>query len=241
MVLSGGCTLKVNFVFFLLLSVTLYGQSTSPVAKSAAKQPVKSASVQHAQWTETAQAFSGVTQKQFTDSGLAKLTPDEFVQLMLAVADSRQEAVEENKRLQVTYTCGPVPADYDKVKVYVDVSDKTPSELASGIRQRLRGMSDVEVVYSPIEADLGVGLLGFENELQTGRKTGYSVSVVTYDPCKGSLGSNEWSIRMLNNQFIVTDATASGVVESILANIDTNDLENTRKLHAAIKSSGRRK
>jgi hypothetical protein len=227
MVLSGGCTLKVNFVFFLLLSVTLYGQSTSPVAKSAAKQPVKSASVQHAQWTETAQAFSGVTQKQFTDSGLAKLTPDEFVQLMLAVADSRQEAVEENKRLQVTYTCGPVPANYDKVKVYVDVSDKTPS--------------DVEVVYSPIEADLGVGLLGFENELQTGRKTGYSVSVVTYDPCKGSLGSNEWSIRMLNNQFIVTDATASGVVESILANIDTNDLENTRKLHAAIKSSGRRK
>jgi hypothetical protein len=179
----------------LMLCLTLSAQSgpaSSPPARTGAsgKGTTKPTAPSRAEWSESIESFCGITREQFNQAGLAKLTKDEFGPLMLAIYDIRREAVENTKKRQVTYVCGPLPVNYDKVKLYVDVNDKTPAEIASGVRQRLRGLADVEIVYTPIEADIGLEILGFEDELENGRKTGYSVSVASYDPCKGSLGDN---------------------------------------------------
>jgi len=156
---------------------------------------------------------------------------------MLAVYNIRQEAVDTAQKAQTTYICGPLPPNYDKVKVYIAVSDATPSEIAIGVRERLRSLADVEVVYTPIEADVGIGVLGFENTLEGGHRSGYSASVITYDPCKGAVGERDWPIRIAENHFMVTTATVPEVINSIVSDVDTGDLEGARKLHAAIKKA----
>ena len=224
-----------------MLCLTLSAQSgsaPSPPAGASGKGTSKPAAPSRAEWSEAIESFCGITREQFNHAGLAKLSKDDFAALILAIYNIRQEAVENAKKLQITYVCGPLPANYDKVKIYVDMDDKAPAEVASGVRQRLRGLADVEIVYTPIEADVGLQILGFENELESGRKTGYSVSVASYDPCKGSLGDNEWPTRVLDNHFIFTAANVSQVIDAVVSHVDTNDLEGARKLHAAIKKAG---
>ena|ERR1039458_8056700 len=234
--------MKLFLAFCLISCASLSGQTSSgskPAHTGAnGKLAAKSAPVAHAEWTELAQSFAGITRKQFDDVGLGKLTKDDFSALELAIYEIRQEGVEASRKLQTTYVCGPIPANYDKVRLYINVSEKTPAEVSSGVRQRLRALSDVEVVYSPIEADTGVEIMGYENYLEGGRKTGYSASAITYDPCKASLGDKEWAIRVMNNHYTAAAGTASDLIDSVVSDLDTNDLESTRAFHSAVKKAG---
>lgn len=105
------------------------------------------------------------------------------------------------------------------------------------MRQRFRGLADAEIVYTPIEADVGVSILGFENQLESGHRTGYSASILTYDPCKGTMGDEEWQTRIVNNHFMVTAATVPEIIDAVVSDVDTNDIESKRSLHAAIKKA----
>jgi len=239
---SGGIlTTTIALTASLTLCVTLSSQSTpaptqpSRTRVSTGKSAARPAAPPHAEWTASIESVFGITQKQFSEAGLFKLTETEVSTLLLAVYEIRQQAVDTAQKAQIAYTCGPIPASYDKIKLYVDVSENTPTEIASGVRQRLRGLPDVEIVYVPIEADVGIAIVGFENELLGGRKTGYSASVVTYDPCKGSGGDKDWPIQMLNNHFILTAASIPEIVETAVSHLDTRDLEAARKFHAAMK------
>lgn len=231
------------FLFVCLIScATLHSQSNPVTSKpkpsgTPSKTTTKAAEPPRAEWNESVESFVGITHDQFIQAGLAKLTKDQFASLFLTIYDTRQKAIDNAKKEQLTYTCGPSPANYDKVKLYVDVSDKTPSAIASGMRQRLRGLSDIEIVYTPIEADVGVQILGFANELENGHRTGFSVSVATYDPCKASMGDKDWPITMLDSHFMFTAANVSEVVDAVVSSIDTSDIESARKLHAAIKKA----
>ncbi len=231
------------FLFVCLMSCAALHSQSSPVTSkpkqsgTPSKTTTKAAEPLRAEWNESVESFVGITHDQFIQAGLAKLTKDEFASLFLTIYDTQQKAVDNAKKTQITYICGPVPSNYDKVKLYVEVSDGTPAEIASGVRQRLRGLTDVEIVYTPLEADKGIGILGFEDQMESGRKTGYSASVSTYSPCKGSFGDQEWPIKLLDNHFITTAAKASEVIDSIVSLVDTNDIEATRKFHAALKKA----
>lgn len=193
---------------------------------------------QRAEWLPAYESYAGITRDQFNEAGLGSLSLTQATLLMFSIHEIKDKASEDAIKQHTTYTCGPIPSGkYDKVRVYVEVSDSAPTEVASGLRQRLRSISDVEIVYTPIEADLGISILAYEDSLQTGRRIGYTASYVTYDPCKGSFGDRDWDLKLMDNHFLITGPDMTALVESVASDVDTKDLEGVRKLHDAIRKS----
>lgn len=83
----------------LLLCIQVCAQSSAPSAQHSSSPPHgKEASgslVKHAEWRASIESFLGISQKEFADAGLAKLTADEFSALLLAIYDARQEALSQ--------------------------------------------------------------------------------------------------------------------------------------------------
>lgn len=188
-----------------------------------------------AAWSEDAQAITGLTEAEFRSAGLYKLTPQEFLKLVDAMAIHQSAAATNAVKYQTQYKCGPFTPDLDRVKIYISTSDKTPSEVASGIRQRLRAMPDVTIVYSETDADLGLEIVGMADELVSGRISGYTAAVFTYDGCEATLGDTKWPAQMQRNLRLQATGTTNELIESIVTTIDTNDIESVRKTHATIK------
>jgi hypothetical protein len=234
---------KSGFTFFiaLLFCTASVSQTTTtaqpkPIGKAGAQKPKLSAETSpQAEWTGEVRSVVGLTKEQFTEAGLGRLTEEEFRRLSLAVYDIRQDAVRNALATQMKYQCGPIPENYDRVKVYVEVSKGTASEIASGARQRLASLRDVQIVYGEVESDVGLEFVGAEYMTETGHTLGHMVAVLAFESCKGSIGDREWPFRMVNGHSIHGGPEASELVNRMVSDIDTEVLENVRKQHAAIK------
>jgi hypothetical protein len=140
-----------------------------------------------------------------------------------------------------TYDCRDTLSS-DRIAVLVTVNDQIPAEIASGLRQKLRAIPDVEIVYTKNDAALEVGVLGYENLTIGGVRTGYTVSVITTSTCKSSfLGVADtpvqWDMTLLNGHRLLTAATASEIVEQVVAGIDNVDLEAERRVRSLMKKA----
>ncbi len=186
---------------YLVLLLQCLGMAIAGHAQS--KSPSKRATptaIKMARWSAAVEENIGMSKSQFESMGLRKLTAEEFAQLFLWAYESRSKAIVGARATELTYTCGrsdrPAdPAAYQKVKVYLDMGEKTPSELASGIRQRVRGMSDVEIVYTESDADIVLSVLAYQNESKAGYQLGYTVSIVSAEPCEWRLGESKGRMR----------------------------------------------
>jgi hypothetical protein len=240
---------KILISFTLVLTscltygVPAFAQSV-PSQPQSAKPKVVQPRVQRAEWNEQVKLFTGISQDEFAAMGLRKLTVDEYEKLFTWAFNRESEAKEAGKKeamaSQVTFSCGPKQTTDESVKkVHVLIEDTSAAaELMSGVRQKLRGISDVEIVYDISQADLVVIILGYENQLESGtRTTGYTASTVVASPCVGKIGTYEWNFQMSDDHFIFTVGPNIGVlVEKVVAKIDSSDIEPIRKSHAQWKA-----
>src|SRR5262249_15930315 len=128
----------------------------------------------------------------------------------------------------LTYACGRTPKNEianPKVRLLVKPNRETPSEVTSGVNQKLRSMPDVEVIYARDEADIVLNLLGFENTTQqTNQLIGYAVSVVTVSPCKGNVGKDSFDFGMILNNYIFSGPrNPERMISDIVSSVDATD------------------
>src|SRR5208337_1111970 len=97
-------------------------------------------------------------------------------------------------------------------------------------------MNGTEVVYSSSEADLTVSLVAIKTRAKGANyQTGTAISVLVAKPCLWKQGTYSDHYDTVQDQWVQVGSDDSEVVVSIVSGIDTNDLENQRKLDAAYK------
>jgi hypothetical protein len=231
----------------LILPSSIVAQNAAPVASSPVKpgapKPTPPKPMM-ATWSEVSESVLGISKDKFSSMGLSKLTSDEYLAIVSWAIDRETKLEEDAKataRAQtLTYTCGRTvtQADYyDKVTIYLDISDATPSELASRIRQDFRAMKDVQVVFSSKEADLKVIVIGFEVRAEiNNQQTGYAASTTVTDSCVSKYGTNETNFDRYEANYLMTSGrNPASLAEDITTSVDTKDLEPQRRLNAALK------
>ena len=109
------------------------------------------------------------------------------------------------------------------------------AEIVSGVRERLRNMSDIQVVYSQDEADLLLSLLALQAQSISGHPLGYNVAVVTSRACESRFGDSGYPFKMHEGAYLISGANVHEAVELVVSNLDANDLEDARKTRAAFK------
>jgi hypothetical protein len=222
---------------------------TTPSQPQAARPKVTQPKVQHAEWTGQTQAYYGISQEDFGAMGLPKLTTDEYAKLFTWAynrqTDVARTAKEEGKKeaiaSEVTFSCGSKQGAGDapnKIHVLIEDSPATASEVMSGVRQRLRGITDVEIVYELDQADLVVSILGYEDKMENGtRGIGYTASTVVTAPCVGKLGTVAWNFQMLDDHYLLSVGKDIGLLaEKIVTKIDSNNIEPIRRSRSQMKS-----
>jgi hypothetical protein len=220
---------------WMVVPTAISAQTASPPRKASKPGPKMAA------WDELLGDTVGLQKQDFGTMGLSKLTQTEYSTLLQWVATSQNLAAEKAKFTQLTsFRCGrpfgKEVADYQKVRIYLDFAKTTPSELSSGIRQRLRAMPDVETVYTEIDSDLIVNIVGFELKDTAGNPIGFNVSLVTFDPCEWKIGSHAERIAAFRSHYLQSSGRNSQeVVDGIVTTLDSNDIEEKRAQNAATR------
>ena len=223
----------------LMCCVMCLASGQTPPTKNPAAVP----KVQKAVWSEPMESVAGISRDDFKSMGMSKLTQDEAGYLMVWSYKREQQAETKGKQEATTtvssYTCGRSFDDevaHPSVHLFLEFSEHTPAEIQSGLRQKLRSFSDVQIVYDEKDADRVVSLLGLEDRTErTNQLTGYIVSVATFTACRWKLGSSEGVFEMHQNHFLQTAAYVPQLVDAVSANLDSTDIESMRKEHAMFK------
>jgi len=242
------CVVPSCALFFLILSAS--AQTPNTTANTAPRAPAKQPQPQTKQaqlepkvpmaaWSDSAaESLIGMTKADFESLGLGKLTASEYAAFVPWVFIKEAKATKAAQASQLTYSCGRLSIDtqdYEKVNIYMVVEDSTPAELASRIRQNLRALSDVQIVFSSEEADLTVDVVGFPLETVSGQKTGYVASIVTSEPCVSKIGSDQSSFKQFQTASLQTGGMdVARVAEAITTKLDATNIETARKNNAAM-------
>ncbi len=227
-------------VVCLLLSLPLSAQTVSrPQSSPKSMQPKPK--VEMATWAPYIEELIGLKEADFASMGLSKLTEAEYVQFFSWAAQREAAVKEAALRSQLTYSCGPTrqkPEDYDKVRIFLDLPNDAPSELASPIRQGLRAIKDVEIVFSSREADRSIGFLASQTKNVGGVTTGYTVTYIVTTPCLSKIADQTFDLNDLDNHVLQGGGTnAKEMADRVVADLDAHDIEAARQLNSALKKT----
>lgn len=126
------------------------------------------------------------------------------------------------------------PDSYDNVRLYISASGDA-DEIISAVRERLRAMNGVEVVYSSDEADLNVSLVTLKTRNKSAYETGYAISVVVTQPCMQKVGTQVSHLQTFQDQFVQVGSDEHVIVNSIVSSVDTDTIDDQRKENAEFK------
>jgi hypothetical protein len=230
------------FLLTLSASPQTPNPTTSTTPRVQTKRPQTSpteAKVEMATWNPDVGKSIGFTKEEFDSMGLGKMTSAEYFSFLLWASARQQNAAQNAIASQPKFSCGRSSTDaidYDRVNIFISIADSTPAELASRIRQNLRALSDVQIVYSGEDADLIVDIVGFDLETISNQKTGYVASVVASTPCISRYGTQQETFRQLQNSYLQTGGlNMAQLAESVTTTLDSRDIESARKSNATIK------
>jgi hypothetical protein len=234
--------LLLNILLMTLVAVISLAAQTSSV-QTRTRTQANTLKVQRANWVEAAETSFGISREDFKAMGFFKLTTEEYGKVLTWEFKRVLEATAKTKADDSTqasrFSCGRSPQDEasaTKINLLVESASETPSELTSGVNQRLRSMSDVEIVYDGKDADLIVGIIGYANHLESGgRAIGYVASTLTSAPCVGALGTSKENFAMTSNHYLNSGPDVNSVIGQVVTALDANDFENVRKNHAFMK------
>jgi len=226
---------KVGWCAIMLTLVSSVHAPAQVQKKTAGKPAIKSTSnsTKELAWSDWGFIASilGVDEASFRETGLSKLSQDQLTTLVGRAAAAQEKA----KAVLQPYLCGPTNAPKGRLQIFVKVSDTTAAEIASGIRDKLRAMSDLDLVYNEPQAQLALEVLGLKNELKSGYVSGYTISISIIRPCKAKMGQVEWPIELHEGHMIFTGDVLATVINTAVANVDTDNFENERKFNASIQ------
>ena len=120
------------------------------------------------------------------------------------------------------------------MRVNVEASGSA-DEVISGVRERLRTMNGTEVVYSSDEADLIVYLTGTKIHAKGGFDTGVAIAVTVVQPCIWTLSTYTNHYNILKADSVEVGSDTPLLVSSIVSGIDTDVLDNQRKMNASYR------
>jgi len=199
----------------------------------ASREAVRTAAPGGAEWSREVETDFGITREQFVSFGLVRLTAAEWSRLNQALLTNQGKTLMNVASWTNTYTC-PTLSRSGKIRVLVEDAPTNPNEVMSMLRQGLRAVSDVEIVYDRSEANLGISILAMTTETTAGVRTGYTAAVVIKETCKSSLLGKEYPVDDVHHFSIFTGSAPSDVVTPAVAMIDTHGLELIRKQKAAL-------
>jgi hypothetical protein len=234
----------IRSLVFVSCTICLAASGQTPTnQKPAAAPKIAAVKVQRAVWSEPLESVYGISREDFNAIGMSKLTVDETANLLVWVNGrevlAETKGKQEGRATASTYSCGRSFEDevaHPSVYLFLEFSEHTPAEIQSGLRQKIRSFSDVQIVYDEKDADIVISLLGLEDRTErTNQLTGYTASVATYTSCHWKLGSSEGVFEMHKNHFLETGPSVAQLVEGVSANLDSSDIESIRKEHAMFK------
>lgn len=231
------CRLSICACF--VFSFSCFAQTNPPPPR---KKPLPA--VRMASWNEKAEKSFGVSHEDFKSMGFSKLTQDEYGLLLFWISAQKthaeQKGMEEAQAAALTYSCGLNVAEEaaaSKVNVIIEDDKNTPAALVSGIRQRVRSIPDVQIVYDTKDADLRISVMAFENQLKGSNEiTGYTAAIITTTPCISKFGTTESNFQKYHSATLQSGGRdLNTVVERIVTTLDSDDIEPIRQEHAEIK------
>jgi hypothetical protein len=192
-----------------------------------------------AKWDPLMGKYYSMSEQQFDEMGLSKLTADQFEKLRYVFLWREVEAGVEAQEDLLTTTpiahCASVRAN-DKIRVFVSEPEKNEAEFSSALLRNLRAIPDVDLTYDEGSADLGVAALLNKSETTSGIVMGHTVAITTYNVCRIGQGANAYIGRLIANTLLYTSDTLGDLAGMAVATIDSKDLEEKRKLQSKIKS-----
>ena len=177
--------------------------------------------------------LKGMTKDEYNKIGLQKLAVPEQLSLDDWI----------NKALERRFHCGPDPIgssimNFDpraKVALWLDFNKDAPQDLQSGILQRIRAMSDVELVQKPEDADIAIKATLSPVPVVPPSAGIYVVAMVSSVPCKSEsgprdeLGQQMIRTSILKSKNLYCNVDAGDVISHVASAIDVNELEPARK------------
>lgn len=216
-------------------------QTTQTLKRGTQVKPTQP-KVELARWSADLEKSFGISQEKFAAMGLSKLTVLEYTEMLFWAASFQKSAEEkgreEARATQLRHSCGRSIEDRaatDKVNVLINPSKDSNSEIVSGLRQRLRGIPDVQIVYAEKDADLALSILASETRLKDNRAIGYDMTVTITVPCREWFGTNQagsTSYDRFEGQVFSGGGKVAEVVEPAVAELDAKYIEEVRKSHA---------
>ncbi len=237
------CTRKTYAMAFApcLLVFCSLGIAQVGTAKANPKQDVPA--VPMAKWDSLMGSYYGMSEQQFDEMGLSKLTADQFEKLRYVFLwrelNAKVDAQEDLLTTTPIAHCVSIRAN-DKIRVFVAAPENTDAEFSSALRRNLRAISDVELTYDEESADLGVAILLNKSETTNGIVMGHTVAMTTYNICRIGQGENAYLGRLITNTLLYTSDTLGDLVGKVVATVDSKGLEEKRKLQSKIKNPNKK-
>ncbi|HLK05834.1 MAG TPA: hypothetical protein VKT53_15455 [Candidatus Acidoferrum sp.] len=220
---------------------------TNQVAKPPARVKPTRPELELAKWSAEWETSLGISRDKFAAMGLSKLTVKEAGEMVFWAStretSAEQKGMEKQKSIQFHHDCGRTAEDQaaaNKVNLFISEGETGNSEVLSGLRQRLRAIPDIQIVYAEKESDLTLSVIGAEDRLTNDRKVGYNLAVALMEPCRDWFGSDEsqaFSSGKYEALFYFSGADLGEVIEPAVAKIDAKYIEDCRKSHASWKEA----
>jgi len=228
--------------------VLLYPASaqTSQTTKRPSQTKPGQPKVEMAQWSAEWEKSFGISQDKFAAMGLSKLTVAESLEVFMWAFtrenNAKEEGRDEVKSSQLRQVCGRRIEDQavaDRVNLFIDEAEHTNSEVVSGLRQRLRAIPDVQIVYTEKDSDLSLTVIAAENRLTNDRNVGYILTIALMTPCREWFGADEAKASEYGRHvahLLFTGASVAEVVDPAAGKLDAKYVEEQRKSHAMWKN-----
>lgn len=224
---------RLALLWAILCASAYCQQNVSPgAAKKAGANPTAAPSSQESksQWNAIWENW-GITADVYNANHLSRLEPDSISNVAIA---AWTKGFSDGETF-VSPTCGPTGKNPDRstVKFFLAIPDDIDSEVASGLRSRLRAFSDVRLVFSKSEADAILGILALKNKLKNSSEAlGYTLAYYASRPC--TIGTNGLEFDFVLSTDLETAPSVSELVQSVAATIDASVGENVRKWNAEL-------
>jgi hypothetical protein len=124
--------------------------------------------------------------------------------------------------------------------VFLEFNDDGPPDFISGLRQKLRSIADVQIVFSEKESDVIASVLASRTKLVNGTHIGYAASAVYSQSCRERFLNQDdgYTFRKLLGNFnYVSGMDVRVIIEDVGTKLDTSAFENVRQLNAIRKKN----
>ena len=117
-----------------------------------------------------------------------------------------------------------------KMKLYLDIPDEAPSEIASGIRNHLRSVPDARIVYSSADADATISILAMPNRSKDSTIVfGYTLTYDARRPCVFYNGKEIYPVEFPLSMMLEKAGSVDELVREVSADLDSGVCEKVRQ------------